>query len=106
MQKETAAADARLMRLHQVQHQGRGNRRVDRIATGAQNLAAGSRRQGMASDDHLTLGPDRLQRRQRAWTKQHAGDRKARPPPSPAPLLSHDRPTQSGARQNRARAPT
>ena len=53
MQQECAAADARRLRLHQIEHQLHRNRRVDRAAALLEYPRAGTRGMGVGGDNHL-----------------------------------------------------
>jgi hypothetical protein len=61
VQQESAAADSRGLRFHQIEHELGCNRRIDRAAAAADRVVARARGERMRRDDHETLrGDERL----------------------------------------------
>ena len=70
-QGETTAADPRALRLHDVQREGRGNRRIHRVPAPAQHACARLRRERMRGGDGAARG-DGGEREQKG-EHQHGG---------------------------------
>ena len=57
-ERESAAAQTRGLRLDHVQDKLRRDRRIDRVASGLEDVVAGARGQRIRGDDHEVLGVD------------------------------------------------
>jgi hypothetical protein len=55
MHKERPAPDAGTLRLDQIEHELDRDRRIDRAAAGAKNLATGAGRERIGGGDHMAL---------------------------------------------------